>query len=146
MGCMSFGVYHLPKSEVLPETRWYQLLSEATGCRKHLTVPSRNRPHLPVLQTMELRPSPIVEYLVPEVNQSVPDDSRHVISVLRSSRGSFGFSVVDACPAKVGRVDGSSCAEMAGLRTGDLIIRVNGENVSRSTSVSVSKCIRWVHI
>ncbi|KAH3693868.1 hypothetical protein DPMN_081307 [Dreissena polymorpha] len=140
---MSFGVRNLPKLEACPVTRWYQLLSEAVGCRTHVTVPTRNKPSLPVLQTMDQRPSQIVEHLVPKVNKVVPSDSRHVISVLRSPYGSFGFSVVDSCPVKVGRVDGASRAEEAGPRPGDLIIRVKGQNVSRVTSVSVSKCIRW---
>ena len=36
----------------------------------------------------------------------------------------------------------ASRAEQSGLHSGDLIIRVNGQNVSRSTSVSVAKIIK----
>lgn len=54
----------------------------------------------------------------------------------------FGFSVAESCPVKVGRVDGVSPAQMAGILTDDVIIRVNGLNVSRSTAVSVAKLMK----
>ena len=57
-------------------------------------------------------------------------------------KNGFGFSVVDSFPVKVGRVDDASPAKMGGLKKGDYIIKVNGQNVSRSTCVSVAKLVK----
>ncbi|KAH3693874.1 hypothetical protein DPMN_081313 [Dreissena polymorpha] len=141
LGCMSFGVRHLQSGD-RPVSGWYHLLAADVGCKKHLKVTGKARPTVPVMQSREIRPTPHGAPHIPKVNQVVPGDFRHVISVLRSPHGSFGFSVVDSCPVKVGRVDGASRAQEAGLRPGDLIIRVNGQNVSRSTSSSVARCIK----
>jgi regulator of G-protein signaling 3 len=79
---------------------------------------------------------------IPAVNKDVPELDRLEFTVQRSAYGGFGFTVMDACPVKIGRVDGSSFAQRAGLQKGDCVIRVNGQNVSRSTSVSVAKLIK----
>lgn len=63
------------------------------------------------------------------------------ITVRRGKNG-FGFSVVEACPVRVGRVDGASPAESAGLQPGDIIIHLNKQNVSRSTATSVAKLVK----
>ncbi|KAJ8300366.1 hypothetical protein KUTeg_021885 [Tegillarca granosa] len=63
------------------------------------------------------------------------------VKVQRGKHG-FGFSVIESCPVKVGRVDGASPAENAGLRPGDCIIRVNNQNVSRSQAASVAKLVK----
>ncbi|KAH3693865.1 hypothetical protein DPMN_081304 [Dreissena polymorpha] len=141
LGCMSFGVRHLQSGE-RPVSGWYHLLATEVGCKKHLKVTGKARPTVPVMQSRNLRPTPLRASQISKVNQVVPDDSRHVISVLRSPYGSFGFSLVDSCPVKVGRVDGASRAQEAGLQPGDLIVRVNNQNVSRSTSSSVARCIK----
>ena len=43
---------------------------------------------------------------------------------------------------KVGRVDAGSPAAAAGLKKGDLIVSINGKNVSRSTNDSVAKIVK----
>ena len=63
------------------------------------------------------------------------------VQMYRGKNG-FGFSVVDSFPVKVGRVDDASPAKMGGLKKGDYIIKVNGQNVSRSTCVSVAKLVK----
>ncbi|WAR00140.1 RGS3-like protein, partial [Mya arenaria] len=140
-GCMSFGLKHL-KSGERPVSGWYHLLAEDVGCKKHLKV-SENRPCFPVMQSRIARPGPFGVGVdeISEVNKVVNGPERLQISVQRSPFGGFGFSVVDACPVRIGRVDGASRAEEAGIRPGDLVVRVNGQNVSRSTSASVARCI-----
>ncbi|WAR00074.1 RGS3-like protein [Mya arenaria] len=141
-GCMSFGLKHL-KSGERPVSGWYHLLAEDVGCKKHLKV-SENRPCFPVMQSRIARPAPvdIGVHEISEVNKVINGPERLQISVQRSPFGGFGFSVVDACPVRIGRVDGASRAEEAGIRPGDLVVRVNGQNVSRSTSASVARCIK----
>ena len=38
-----------------------------------------------------------------------------------------------------------SRADVAGLQLGDYIVRINGQNVSRSTANSVARIVRYVH-
>lgn len=49
---------------------------------------------------------------------------------------------MEESPVKVGRVDRASPAETAGLHPGDCIIKVNGQNVSRSQAGSVAKLVK----
>jgi len=139
-GCMSFGLRHL-QSGHRPVSGWYHLLSEDVGCKKHLRVASKDRPSVPVMQSRVARPAP-VGTSIPEVNKVIAGPERHHLAIERSQYAGFGFSVVDGCPARVGRVDATSRAEEAGLQRGDLIVRVNGQNVSRSSSTSVARCIK----
>lgn len=134
LGCTSFGIRHLCQGE-RQVSGWYHLLTDDVGRKKHLRVTLKDRPSVPVMQSRELRQ-------VPAVNRDVPDIDRLQLTVYRSQYGGFGFTVIESCPVKIGRVDSSSRAQEAGLQKGDLIIRVNGQNVSRSTSVSVARCIK----
>ena len=63
------------------------------------------------------------------------------VAIKRGSAG-YGFSVVGGCPVKVGRVDAGSPAATAGLQKGDLIVCINGKNISRSTNDSVAKIVK----
>ncbi|KAL5012141.1 hypothetical protein ScPMuIL_010692 [Solemya velum] len=127
MGCMSFALRHLIKQEL---HGWFYLLTEELGQKKHLQV-SGGRPRSLALGT----PS------IPIINKDIRGNQRMTITVKRGKHG-FGFSVVESCPVKVGRVDGVSPAQMAGIKTDDVIVRVNGLNVSRSTAVSVAKLMK----
>ncbi|XP_060553687.1 uncharacterized protein LOC132714782 isoform X2 [Ruditapes philippinarum] len=134
LGCTSFGIRHLQQGN-REVNGWYHLLTDSVGHKKHLRVTAKDRPSVPVMQSREPRQ-------IPAVNRDVPDLDRLDLTIYRSQYGGFGFSVVDSCPVKIGRVDGSSSAQEVGLQKGDLVIRVNGQNVSRSTSVSVARCIK----
>ncbi|WAR22918.1 RGS3-like protein [Mya arenaria] len=142
-GCMSFGLRHLQSGE-RPVSGWYHLLTEDVGCKKHLKFTPTDRPLVPVMQSHIPRSALLCTSVheIPKVNKLVSGSERLQISVQRSPYGGFGFSVVDACPVRVSRVDSTSRAEEAGLHPGDLIVRVNGQNVSRSTSTSVARCIK----
>jgi len=65
------------------------------------------------------------------------------LSLRRGSLTSgFGFTVTGSCPVQVGRVTSQSPAAEAGMRRGDLIERVDGINVSRSSADSVAALVR----
>ena len=65
--------------------------------------------------------------------------------VIRRGKSGFGFSISGACPVHVSRVDLGSRAESAGLAHGDVITRIDGLNVSRSTADSVARIIKHSH-
>ncbi|XP_064616351.1 uncharacterized protein LOC135480446 [Liolophura sinensis] len=131
LGCMSFGVRHLlnPKKET---TGWYYLLTEEIGRKKHLQVSKKKQQ-----QQLKVRP----HNNIPAINKDIWWMDPMTITVLRGKNG-FGFSVIESCPVRIGRVDKASPAEEAGLKKGDCIVRVNGRNVSRSTADSVVKLVK----
>ena len=63
------------------------------------------------------------------------------ISIPKGKNG-FGFTFVGELPPKVGRVDRASPAEQAGIKKGDLVIKVNGQNVSRSSCEGVAHLVK----
>lgn len=129
LGSMSFGIRHLlnPKKDV---TGWYYMLTEEIGRKKHLQVSSKPRTHLQVKHQN-----------IPSVNQDVWGMESLTITLEKGKHG-YGFSVVEQSPVKIGRVDGASPAETAGLHPGDCIVKVNGQNVSRSQAASVAKLVK----
>lgn len=62
--------------------------------------------------------------------------------VVAQTNAGYGFTVKGSCPAVVSDVDRRTPAYSAGLRRGDCVVRVNGQNVSRSMAESVTKIIR----
>ncbi|KAL5011950.1 hypothetical protein ScPMuIL_010501 [Solemya velum] len=132
LGCMSFGVKHLtdPTKDV---SGWYYLLTEDIGRRKHLRVCSKQKPGLQVRNTDQNN--------IPIINKDIGKTETRTLMIPRGKQG-FGFTVLESWPVKVGRIDGVSPAEEAGLQPGDCIIRVNSLNVSRSTAPSVAKLVR----
>ncbi|XP_035826990.1 uncharacterized protein LOC101864471 [Aplysia californica] len=78
---------------------------------------------------------------IPQINQAVEGNERVVISVPRGKSG-YGFSFVGELPPKIGRVDKASPAEQAGLRTGDQVVKINGQNVSRSSCEGVAHLVK----
>lgn len=63
-----------------------------------------------------------------------PDTSENPINL--------GFTVVGYCPCQVSKVENDSIAQTSGLMAGDLIIKINGKNVSRATCDSIVKLIK----
>ncbi|XP_061165285.1 uncharacterized protein LOC133174226 [Saccostrea echinata] len=131
LGCTSFGIRHLINGRKDTDG-WYYLLTEEVGRKKHLKVSSKNQPKLQVRSQREN---------VPPVNKDVWGMESVTVTVHRGEHG-YGFSVIESCPVKVGRVDRGSPADHAGLCPGDCIIRVNNQNVSRSQSASVAKLVK----
>lgn len=142
---MSFGIHHLHSGN-RPVSGWYHLLTEDVGCKKHRKVTIKERPAVPVMQSRERHLSSSsrehAHLQIPSVNSDIHGVQRLEMCVYRSPYGGFGFTVIGSCPVKIGRIDSISRAEEAGLQQGDIVIRVNGQNVSRSTSVSVARCIK----
>ncbi len=58
----------------------------------------------------------------------------------RNSEG-FGFSVVGYNPVCVARVTPGSPAAAAGLKKGDAIIAINGQNVRKATADAVANIV-----
>ncbi|XP_064650211.1 uncharacterized protein LOC135501812 isoform X2 [Lineus longissimus] len=130
LGCMSFGVKHLLEP-TRPVNGWYYLLTEDTGRRKHLQAPSEKSPAL----------KERCHKNIPEVNKDVLWMDPLNITIKRRKTG-YGFTLVGCSPAAIGRIDAGSAAEEAGLQSGDCIVRINGQNVSRSSADSVGRIIR----
>ncbi|XP_069120607.1 uncharacterized protein [Argopecten irradians] len=130
LGCMSFGICHLlnPRKDV---GGWYYLLTEEIGRKKHLQVSHKQKPELKLRNPEN----------IPQVNKDVWGMDAVSVTVHRGKHG-FGFSVIESCPVKVGRVDRASPAESAGLQPGDCVVRVNSQNVSRSQAASVAKLVK----
>jgi hypothetical protein len=63
-----------------------------------------------------------------------------------SNSTDFGFTIVGYCPCQIGRVETNSIAYKAGLQYGDQIIKIDAENVSRATSESIVKLIKYVNV
>ncbi|KAL5012142.1 hypothetical protein ScPMuIL_010693 [Solemya velum] len=126
LGCMSFGLQHLAKRE---SRGWFYLLTKEIGLRRHVPVCGRSR-------SVSLGARGI-----PSINKDIKETEDIQVTVYKGKQG-FGFTVAESCPVKIGEVMKGSPAECSGLDTGDVIIKVNGLNVSRSTSVSVWKLIK----
>ncbi|XP_070175591.1 uncharacterized protein [Littorina saxatilis] len=129
LGCMSFGVKGIIRHKDV--NGWYYLLTEDVGKKKHLEVNSR--PRGPTVKAKA--------HSIPQINKDVLGLDTVTMKLERGKNG-FGFTVVDEFPVKVGRVDLASPAEEAGLKPGDYIIKVNNQNVSRSTVSSVAKLVK----
>lgn len=78
---------------------------------------------------------------IPKINKALEGMETITVAIKKASTG-YGFSVIGGCPVKVGRVDAGSPAAVAGLQKGDLIVSINGKNVSRSTNDSVAKIVK----
>jgi len=126
LGCMSFGMGHIEKK---PVTGWYYLLTGDVGHKKHLAV-KENKQGL------------MDRNNIPTVNQDCMWMEPHMLIVKRPSKAGFGFSINGTCPVQVCKIEAGSPAEVAGLQKEDCIIRIDGLNVSRSTSESVARIIR----
>jgi C-terminal processing protease CtpA/Prc len=89
----------------------------------------------------------------PQIHHRIPfyqkNNSKNVKSIqikldnnhLMNSSG-LGFTIIGYCPCQIGKVEPNSIAFNAGLQAGDLIIKINGKNVSRATSDSIIKIIK----
>lgn len=126
LGGMSFGVQHLinPDKDIIG---WYHLLTEDVSHHRHLRVSTKSRM------------TPYKKAVSSE--KKVIDQDTITVSISRGS-GGFGFTVIDSCPVKVGKVEKGSPAAETGLCPGDHIISVNGHNVSRSQSSRVAKIVK----
>jgi C-terminal processing protease CtpA/Prc len=54
----------------------------------------------------------------------------------------LGFTLAGYCPCYVAKLESNSSASKAGLMLGDLIIKINGKNVSRAKCDSIVRIIK----
>ncbi len=94
-----------------------------------------------------------------DTNLSIQKKNQHLNSM------NYGFTVIGYCPCQIGKIDKGlfsilqfrlkkqkimyifiidSIADKAGLFSGDLILKINGKNVSRATCHSIVKIIKYV--
>ncbi|KAL3872124.1 hypothetical protein ACJMK2_040076 [Sinanodonta woodiana] len=130
LGCTSFGIARLRK--ILTAVKgWYYLLNETMGRKKHLQITKREM----FMASFNRRAS--LPAVIPAINKDITGVKNLKMTVHKDREG-FGFTLVESCPVKVGRVKRVSHAAEAGLMEDDVVIRINGVNVSRSTSTSVA--------
>ncbi|CAF0905128.1 unnamed protein product [Rotaria sp. Silwood1] len=121
-GCLSFGIKNTLKKQLIHG--WYYILQEDVGELRHKHVPGHGEKH------------------VTSINRDIADLEEHQLIISRGINDSFGFTVVGDSPTFVGKVTENSPAARCGLKPGDFIVKVNGQNVSRGHQKPVSKLIK----
>jgi len=99
-------------------------LQEDIGELRHKQVPDHGEKH------------------VTAINRDIADLEEHRFVISRGINDSFGFTVVGDSPTFVGKVTENSPAAQCGLKPGDYIVKVNGQNVSRAQQRTVSNLIK----
>ncbi|CAF1388660.1 unnamed protein product [Adineta ricciae] len=121
-GCLSFGIKNTLKKQRI--RGWFYILQEDVGELRHKQVPDHGEKH------------------VTAINRDIADLEEHQFVISRGINDSFGFTVVGDSPTFVGKVTDNSPAAHCGLRPGDYIVKVNGQNVSRAQQRTVSNLIK----
>ncbi|CAF1177108.1 unnamed protein product [Rotaria magnacalcarata] len=121
-GCLSFGIKNTLKKQRI--RGWFYILQEDIGELRHKQVPDHGEKH------------------VTAINRDIADLEEHQFTISRGVNDSFGFTVVGDSPTFVGKVTENSPAARCGLRPGDYIVKVNGQNVSRAQQRTVSNLIK----
>ncbi|PAA75983.1 hypothetical protein BOX15_Mlig000883g3 [Macrostomum lignano] len=67
---------------------------------------------------------------------------QRTFSLARSCQGGFGFTLVGSQPTRVGKVDAGSAAGLAGIRSGDIVVSINGDSVLSCCCDRVVRAIR----
>lgn len=123
-GCLSFGIRNTLKKQRI--RGWFYILQEDVGELRHKQVPDHG------------------EKQVTAINRDIADLEERQFVVTRGTNDSFGFTVVGDSPTFVGKVTENSSAAQVGLKPGDYIVKVNGQNVSRAQQRTVSNLIKHV--
>ncbi|CAF3772413.1 unnamed protein product [Rotaria magnacalcarata] len=131
-GCLSFGIRNTLKKQKI--RGWFYLLQEDIGELRHKQVSNHD------------------EKRVTKINRDIVDLEEHQVCIdhnwkqffiiSRGSTHSFGFTVVGDSPTFIGKVSENSAAALCGLKSGDYIVKVNGQNVSRAQQRTVSNLIK----
>ena len=169
IGCMSFCVKSIADS-CNGINGWYYILADNLGEFKHMKVFEKskcmkyNTSHLTGKKvTKRIHPSGQAfdyesdtsgycgsqseELSDNETGVSVNSNKSRItadmcrIPISKCSQ-SYGFSLVEGCPAKVSHVQPNSPAQEAGLCLGDYIIQINGQQVFGLKSSEIARIIR----
>jgi len=121
-GCLSFGIKNTLKKQRI--RGWFYILQEDVGELRHKQLPDHGEKHVTV------------------INRDIADLEEHQFVISRGINDSFGFTVVGDSPTFVGKVTENSPAAQCGLKPGDYIVKINGQNVSRAQQRTVSNLIK----
>ena len=144
IGCFSFKIKHLLKSSRVANAKaaWYHLLPLKYGMSKHLVSKSEMNSRNSHIMNRHQQTKSQTD-LVSNLNKDLQGMQRIGLSVVRAhEQESFGFTVTNSCPCAIGKVEMGKSGHRAGLRVGDFIACVNGQNVSRATCETVVKMIK----
>ena len=163
IGCTSYSIQNILKMRTLVDG-WYYLLSENLGEVKHMQVTGDE--HQPINQRKtrsrhaskassfgELSDSESSGYSGSQTGASCEtlneppskpssELQQHRLQLVKKEKSSYGFTLTDGGPAMISNMKSGSPAEMAGLKPGDHVIRINGESVKNLEAESVGKIIK----
>ncbi|CAF1293163.1 unnamed protein product [Adineta steineri] len=121
-GCLSFGIRNTLKKQNIHG--WFYLLQEDIGELRHKQVLNQ------------------LDKQVTKINRDIADLEEYRFLISRGVNDSFGFTVVGDSPTFIGKVSENSPAASCGLKSGDYIVKINGQNVSRAQQRTVSNIIK----
>ena len=85
---------------------------------------------------------PLATSMISKSNKSMGGFETVKIAISALDKTLLGFTVAGYCPCHVAKLETDSLAARAGLQIGDLIIKINGKNVSRAKCDSIAKIIK----
>ncbi|ELU05125.1 hypothetical protein CAPTEDRAFT_228128 [Capitella teleta] len=145
LGCMSFGVQRIVEKKTVVNG-WYFLLNESVGKRKHLQVQDNWRPLVSIPDTIagsQCTLSGSLGDVTPDFNNSLCGELCNIRLKRESSDETFGMALTAGSPAQIFTIEQGSPADVGGLSVGQRILRINGQDVSRATSDTVARIIRF---
>ena len=152
IGCTSFSLHKLQRLKSV--AGWYYLLAEDLGNLKHMKVTDRKvDEHHNRVKTGSDSDSSGYGGSNSDCSQQQSDkesecESRvkiHIVLIHKDKVSGYGLSLVDTDPGKVSRVKAGSPAEIAGVRRGDRVLRINGQSVRGMSSQCIGRIIRHHH-
>ncbi|CAF3690517.1 unnamed protein product [Rotaria sp. Silwood1] len=124
-GCLSFGIRNTLKKQKIHG--WFYLLPEDIGKLCHKQISNHNN-----------------EKQITKINRNIVNLEEHQFIISRSKNNSFGFTIIGDSPTFIEKISENSSADQCGLKSGDYIVKINGQNVSRAQQRTISNLIRHV--
>ncbi|CAF0771442.1 unnamed protein product [Adineta ricciae] len=121
-GCLSFGIRNTLQKQKIDG--WFYLLPEDIGELRHQQVANQ------------------FDKQVTKINRDIANLQEYQFTISRGTNDSFGFTVIGDSPTFIGKVSENSPAAVGGLKSGDYIVKINGQNVSRAQQRTVAHIIR----
>ncbi|UJR22203.1 hypothetical protein I4U23_025267 [Adineta vaga] len=121
-GCLSFGIRNTLKKQKIEG--WFYLLQEDIGELRHKQLTNQ------------------LDKQVTKINRDIANLQEYQFTISRGTNDSFGFTVIGDNPTFIGKVNENSSAAYSGLKSGDYVVKINGQNVSRAQQRTVANIIR----